>query len=528
MKEIDNIVKKVLMESLNEKAEELTKKIKGEMEEDFGPEDYDYEPEDMTDYRRFKRLLDKKLNMDTEDSLSDIELEEETDVMSGEFDYVQEKECMEGDCGEMKEGKKFRDELKKAYSRKHPNEKYPESLKKKYSSDDEDEEEETKINEKLVGGQKKLDVAEPKGKLTKADFDKLRSKKEVKEKWEGDTEVEKTGEYSNMSVADLDKAIKSLKSKTAKIQDEGKKVPKLMREKMSELYFAKRAKQGWKGKGSAKVDEEMEEGNAFTGALAKAKKEGDDTFEVDGKEYNVKNESYKYSIKFDGEELILSEEELVNMIEEIVLEEKNSNLKSSGGRAKGTVEYDRVHKKDEDINKKANQESFKKMREYVKAGSKGSFEENPKFFPKGNGQLAKMDKKAYVPSEAVDEYIDTFAYGGGMLDLDPDEIGYNEDWLEKTIEGSEMTGNSPKYANAEDTGLGKKLNKRRKLGLYNQEKRQSYNRVKQPVDVAGEDTKSGKLNKMFKNLGESTEQKEILSEEMSKMKNMMGYNKKTQ
>lgn len=457
MKEIDNIVKKVLMESLNEKAEELTKKIKGEMEEDFGPEDYDYEPEDMPDYRRFKKLLDKKLNMDTEDSLSDIELEEE-DYMDEKFDYVQEKECMEGDCGEMKEGKKFRDELKKAYSRKHPNEKYPESLKKKYSSDDdEDEEEETKINEKLTGGQKYIaKQADPKNKIDAKDFKALRDKKK-----------------------------------------------------------------------ETKEDYEMEEGNAFLGARADAKDQGKKEFEFDGETYPVK-ESFKYSIKFDGEELILSEEELVNMIEEIVLEEKNSNLKSSGVRAKGTVEYDRVHKKDEDINKKANQESFKKMREYVKAGSKGSFEENPKFFPKGNGQLAKMDKKAYVPSEAVDEYIDTFAYGGGMLDLDPDEIGYNEDWLEKTIEGSEMTGNSPKYANAEDTGLGKKLNKRRKLGLYNQEKRQSYNRVKQPVDVAGEDTKSGKLNKMFKNLGESAEQKEILSEEMSKMKNMMGYNKKTQ
>jgi hypothetical protein len=141
-----------------------------------------------------------------------------------------------------------------------------------------------------------------------------------------------------------------------------------------------------------------------------------------------------------------------------------------------------------------------------------------------------MDKKAYKASEAVDEYIDTFAYGGGMLDLDPDEIGYNEDWLEKTIEGSSMTGNSPEYANAEDTGYGKKLNKRRKENLYNQEKRQgSYKRVKQPVDVAGENTKSGKLNKMFKNLGESEEeQNNILSEEMQRMKQMIGYNKNTQ
>jgi hypothetical protein len=215
------------------------------------------------------------------------------------------------------------------------------------------------------------------------------------------------------------------------------------------------------------------------------------------------------------------------MIEEIVLEEKKTNLKSPG-KSKGMVEFDRIHKKDQDINKKANEESFKKMKDYVKAGSKGSFEPNPKMFPKGNGQLAKMDKKAYKASDAVDEYIDTFAYGGGMLDLDPDEIGYNEDWLEKTIEGSAMTGNSPEYANAEDTGYGKKLNKRRKENLYNQEKRQSYKRVKQPVDVAGENTKSGKLNKMFKNLGESTEDKEILSEEMVRMKQLLGYNKKTQ
>jgi hypothetical protein len=92
-----------------------------------------------------------------------------------------------------------------------------------------------------------------------------------------------------------------------------------------------------------------------------------------------------------------------------------------------------------------------------------------------------------------------------------------------------MTGNSPEYANAVDTGYGKKLNKRRKEGLYNKEKKQgTYNKSKQPVDVAGENTKSGKLNKMFKNLGESSEKQEILSEEMQRMKDMIGYNKKSQ
>ena len=422
MKEIDNIVKKVLLESLNEKADEITNKIQekmsGEMKE-WGSEDDFYEeefenPEELPmrkkEQSRFKKALERlRRNKfgDDEESLSDVELDE-----ADEFDYVAEAECMEGDCGEMEE--------------------------------------------ELHGNQKKIDVAPPKGKITADDFKKLRSMKEE--------------------------------------------------------------------------DSEMEEGNAFTEKLKQTKKGG--KFKLGNKTYTDTSdleESFAYSIDFAGENLQLTENELITMIEEIVLEEKKSNLKSTG-KSKGMVEFDRVHKKDEDINKKANEESFKKMKDYVKAGSKGNFDPNPKHFPKGNGQLAKMDKKAYKASEAVDEYIDTFAYGGGMLDLDPDEIGYNEDWLEKTIEGSAMTGNSPEYANAEDTGYGKKLNNRRIEDLYNKEKRQgSYNRVKQPVDVAGENTKSGKLKKMFKNLGESEEeQKNILSEEMQRMKQMIGYNKNTQ
>jgi len=421
MKYIDFLVKKVLSESLNEKAEELTKKIKNKSEV-AEKECVEGNCGEMKEIgfkqglaKAAKKKFGKNLPKSLEDKfhLSDYEEDDDmTDITSGEFDYVAERECVEGDCGEMEEG---------------------------YSE-----------GQKYIAKQ-----AKPTNKIDAKDFKVLRNKKK-------------------------------------------------------------------------QTDEEMEEGNAFTGALAKAKEEGDDTFEVGGKEFKVQKESIKYSILLNGENIILTENELISVIEDIVLEEKKSNLKTTG-KAKGLVQYDRVHKQDEDINKKANEESFKKMKDYVKAGSKGNFDPNPKHFPKGNGQLAKMDKKAYKASDAVDEYIDTFAYGGGMLDLDPDEIGYNEDWLEKTIEGSSMTGNSPEYANAEDTGYGKKLNKRRKENLYNQEKRQtSYNRVKQPVDVAGENTKSGKLNKMFKNLGESTEGKEILSEEMVRMQQLLNYNKKTQ
>ncbi len=468
MKEIDNIVKKVLLESLNEKADEITNKIQekisGEMGEAECKEGDCGEMKEIGFKQGLAKAARKKFgktpkSLEDKFNLSDFEDDDDmTDIMSGEFDYVAEDECTEGNCGEMEESM-ARGEGAKLMAKHNQGvldklrSLYPDSehLKDQKGIEDEDGE----MEEELHGNQKKIDVAPPKGKITKADFDKLRSKKK-------------------------------------------------------------------------QTDEEMEEGNAFTKALENAREEGEEEFKVGGKKYPVHKESFSYSIQFDNEELVLTENELITMIEEIVLEEKKGNLKSIG-KSKGMVEFDRVHKKDADINKKANQESFKKMKDYVKAGSKGSFDPNPKQFPKGNGELAKMDKKAYKASDAVGEYIDNFAYGGGMADLYTDEIGYNEDWLEKNIEGSAMTGNSPEYANAVDTGYGKKINKRRKEGLYNKEKRQgSYNRVKQPVDVAGENTKSGKLNKMFKNLGESEEKKEILSEEMQRMKEMIGYNKKSQ
>jgi hypothetical protein len=272
----------------------------------------------------------------------------------------------------------------------------------------------------------------------------------------------------------------------------------------------------------------MEEGNAFSGALAKAKEEGDDTFEVDGKEYEVKNESIVYSIEFKGGVLKLTENELVDMIEELVIEQK--------AKSKGMVEYDRVHKKDEDINQKANKESFKKMRDYVKAGSKGSFEENAKHFPKGNGELAKMDKKAYVPSEAVEEYVADFAYPG-MTNLTFDEIKPDDERIKKYLEGDSTTGNSSEYANAVETEVGKKFFKNYKDNAYGAEQKEaSYKRQTQPVDVAGENkgaksykkTKGQKaLDKLSENVVKE-EKENILSEEMVRMKEMIGYNKKSQ
>jgi hypothetical protein len=168
------------------------------------------------------------------------------------------------------------------------------------------------------------------------------------------------------------------------------------------------------------------------------------------------------------------------------------------------------------------------MKDYLKTGSKGEYEMNPTQFPMGNGELGEMDKKTYKASDAVEEYIQAFAYPG-LEDNHYDEIKPNEEWMEKNIEGSSETGNNPKWANAVETGLGKRVNEKRKKALYDKEKQRSYNRVKQPVDQAGEGSGEKTLDKMFAKLESMDEKSEkLINEEFDKMKHLMGYNKKTQ
>ena len=81
---------------------------------------------------------------------------------------------------------------------------------------------------------------------------------DVNEKWEGDTKVKKTGEHAGKTVSELKKELNSLKDKSKKYQDEGKKVPKKIIDQEAELKFAIRAKQGWKKKmneSSSEVEE---------------------------------------------------------------------------------------------------------------------------------------------------------------------------------------------------------------------------------------------------------------------------------
>lgn len=90
---------------------------------------------------------------------------------------------------------------------------------------------------------------------------------DVNEKWEGDVKVKKTGEHADKSVAELKKELNSLKEKSKKYQDEGKKVPKKIVDQEAELKFAIRAKQGWK----KKIEENVSEVEEWVLNLAESK-----------------------------------------------------------------------------------------------------------------------------------------------------------------------------------------------------------------------------------------------------------------
>jgi len=379
---------------------------------------------------------------------------------------------------------------------------------------------EIETKESLRGGQHKLDVAKPKGKITSADFKKLRSMK--------------------------------------------------------------------------KTDEaETDEGNAFTGALSNAKEKGEDSFEVDGKKYKVTEEkkwiqktdmnkgalhkklgipqdekipvgklkklkselqkkgegnrkmsasdlkllkqvNLALTLKDVKESVTLREDELIDLIETIVLEQKVKDVSEKNNISKKSPEGLKKTEKALDASQKENDDYIKqvtkKMKDYLKDASKGEYNENPSYFPKGNGELGEMPKKAYKASNAVEEYIENFAYAAGLDELVYDEIEPNEEWVKDNIVGSSRTGNNPKWANAVETDLGERIYKKSQVKPYSTEKRKgSYKRQAQPIDQAGEHKGKDSIDDMFAKLESKQNKKEILvNEEMSKMKDLITYNRKTQ
>ena len=547
---------------------------------------------------------------------------------------------------------------------------------------------EIEMDEELKGGQKKLDVAEPKGKLDAADFAKLRSKKkETKEQeemdewfflddkeedesvpgdYEGDEEEEEEAEelsaqeptYVGRGLGDNKWDVSRKPKMIASFDDEhgwfddidaqshpdvfsdydeeefpdyqslmskyGKKQnwfsDKPTGEKLFNIYLDKYGNKPFRVRTPKGLEEEAEteEGNAFSGALAKAKESGKDSFEVDGKKFQVKEAKEKWiqktdmkkgalhkklgipegdkipqaklkslkkelmkkaegdkklsaadskllkqvnlaltlkSVKESTNSLRLTEDELIDMIENIVMEQKvkdnaeklNISKKSPEGLKKTEVVLGKNKKENDDYAK----EVVTKMKDYMKdmfSGGNG-YDENPDDFPQSNYDMEKEhNEMKYHPSDAVEEYIEAFAYPG-MTNLVYDEIKPDDEMIAKQIKGDSKNGNA--VTGKDGKALGNVSKRSEKVGdrfkknfddnLYGAEQMEvSYARQPQPVDVAGSKKQAGSLKsirpssaKKAQNIMsklESTEDKasKMISEEMSKMKNLISYNRKTQ
>jgi hypothetical protein len=283
-------------------------------------------------------------------------------------------------------------------------------------------------------------------------------------------------------------------------------------------------------------ENEVEEGNAFSGKRAQAIENGEDTFEVDGKTYPVKESKRTNSVR---EKVIFTESELINFIERLVEAEK---VVDKGFKTAMTAT--------EKENRNAMKQVAAKMKDYMK-NMGTEYEENPQSFPKGNKIMSRQDfgkevsddnKKAYTASDAVGEYIDAYAYPG-QTNLRFDEIKPDNNKIEKYLKGHSTTGNAQfdedgnALGNVVPSKVGEKFYKNYDENLYGAEQAEaSYKRQPQPVDVAGGEKLEGNLKslksakksqKIFDKLEESVENKKVISE-MEKMKNLIGYNRKTQ
>jgi len=234
-----------------------------------------------------------------------------------------------------------------------------------------------------------------------------------------------------------------------------------------------------------------------------------------------------------------TESEMIDIIENIVNEEKKKGKDPSAQN---------ILKSSLNLSKKENDDYIKsvtkKMKDYLKDASKGDFEMDPTEFPEGNYDLENRKEKIkkYTPSDAVDEYIDAFSYPG-MTNLVYDEIKPNDKNIEKYLKGDKTTGNAEVDEDGKPLGnvvpskVGEKFLKNYKENLYGQEQMTaSYKRQTQPVDQAGDDTESGTLKSkrgkktaqsVLDAVDESVEDKKVILE-MQKMKNIIGYNQKTQ
>ena len=243
-------------------------------------------------------------------------------------------------------------------------------------------------------------------------------------------------------------------------------------------------------------------------------------------EKTFRTKMYEYEIFNDklGRTVRLSEEQVVNLIETLS-EEKLKPSKKTRGYSEYERSFDKSGKENQDYYK----EVSKKMKDYMKDGSKESFTMEPKHFPMGNGEIEEMDKMAYVPSDSVAEYVENFT-AAALENIDYDEFEPNKEWVEDNIVGSSRTGNNPKWGNSVETPTNKRRNEIREKNLLGQLKKKAYNKSPQPIvkDRPGSDDASDLLNKVESGEKRSTKKSKKINEDLERIGNLISYGRKTQ
>jgi len=244
---------------------------------------------------------------------------------------------------------------------------------------------------------------------------------------------------------------------------------------------------------------DVEEGNAFTDSRAKAIKDGEDEFEIDGKKYPVTGKKEKVEETVSKKKVVrVTESELIDLIEKLVSEQN----------VPGLDEYTKAHKESGKHNKDNDTLVAKKMKDYTDIDGNKDLD-----FPNANGGEVKAER---VEEDEEIEFIEDMK--GGMQALEYDRTPENfEEKTEQQLKGHSTQGNAQVDEDGEALGnvvpseTGEKVNDTRKRQGLAKEKKKGYNTFTQKVETVTE----SKLND------------KVISD-MDKMRHLVGYTKKTQ
>mgnify|MGYP001560302117 CR=1 FL=1 len=204
--------------------------------------------------------------------------------------------------------------------------------------------------------------------------------------------------------------------------------------------------------------------------------------------------------QYEGKEskiLRLTESQMIDMVTKMVNEAKSN--------VPGVREVENAHK----ANKKETEEHMGNVDKKIKDTLTIEGGDNPEF-PNANG---KGEKKAIHNTEEDNEELNN-SRGENSLDLDYDHEPSEEfkERLKKSLEGDSTMGNA-EGGNTIKTDTGEEINKVAEKRKEVKEKAPMYVKDVQPVKELKEET---------------SEVKNVLEEEISKMKKMFSYNEKTQ